>query len=849
MSPKNPRDRRTQGLSAWLPMWVLAAAVGVLVLLSAVLAVQAGAELRGLREQRGDNVLWNVAQLELEHNALQLAIVEARGSADPADASAVTNAFNIYYSRLTLMLEGGSYRSTMEAVDALPVIALLREEARALLPLIDGPPEDLLAALDDTVLATIAPHRIILREISSDVTVSVAERDEASRLQLLELMQSLALLPLLLFLLLVLLAAVIYRLFSALGRRSDQVRRMVGRLQTIITTSRDGIIVTDGDGAITDINEAAAALFDVAPDDVLDAPITRLIPDAPADLSQAAARVTGHRSDGDAVPLEMTIGADEDRDGMVRVYILRDIRHRLAIEQDLRDSRDRALAGERAKARFLAVMSHEMRTPLNGILGTISLLRAANRDPEVQRYIGIMEGSGEMLLGHINDVLDISRLETSGEGVTLTLAPVDLDRLSADLLEGLAPLGDLRGIRMRRVTGFPGGSVILADRLRLRRILLNLLDNALKNTDSGEVTLDVSLSSSGDTPTLEIQVTDTGRGIPAEETSRIFDDYVRLGSDHERQVEGSGLGLGITRRLVEAMSGQIGVESEPGHGSLFWVRIPARRAVLSEADAPSAPRVGQALDVLVVEDNAVNRLILREMLLHDGHRVVEAENGAEGVAQADKQRFDLVLMDLSMPVMDGLAATREIRNGQGPNAKSRIVALTAHVYASGDTACRDAGMDAVITKPLTWPGLRSLLAGLSDQGAPEVAPDLVRRPPPGLDPEPLPLLDAAVFSALVSVMSVPDLAPHLARFRQDGKALLARLGSGEAVDPAEVHALAGAAAMLGARRLHRSLASQESTGAEGHEAPDLRQLWDSTLKALDLAVMAADESVSPRQPD
>ncbi|SDN84812.1 PAS domain S-box-containing protein [Lutimaribacter pacificus] len=808
----------------WMPISVLLAGIALLVAVGLSLGWRGTQEMRLLADSQSDELIWTVTQAEVEFLEFERVILRQMMRGD-GDAAALRDAFDVYYSRLTTLRVSPLYRDYIEAAGQRVRLAELGVRSDALLPLIDADDATLLAGAD-RLLVSVDGMRRDLRRLGSRVMQTVAQRREEMRKGIYAVMRDLAIVVVALLASMGVLSLLVWRLFRFLRARAREMRQTSTRLSTIVTTSQDAIVVTDDDDRITEFNAAAEALFGLGRAVALGQPIGRLCDVAALDGQVRRQRVTGFRREGREVPLEASLGVEGTPFGRIRVYVFRDITHRLAIEEDLRQSRDQALAGERAKARFLAVMSHEMRTPLNGIIGAIGLLRDEVREPRARQYLDILESSGETLLSHVNDVLDITQLEAAN--VALARQVVDLDALSHSVLRGFEPAARARGVRLERMVHMPGSPLVRGDRARLRQILTNLVDNAVKHTSDGTVTLDVSGGGPG-TPLVEIQVSDTGTGIAPGDRGRIFEDFVRLERDDTVAPAGTGLGLGITRRLVEAMGGEIGVESEPGEGSLFWVRLPlpamAAEAVAADPVTESGDSRIAPLRVLVVEDNPVNRFILREMLEKDGHLVDEAENGAAGLELADRSGFDLILMDIAMPGMDGDAVTRRIRAGGGPNAATRIVALTAHVQAAENPETRAAGFDQVVTKPVTWPVLRAVLRG---QAAPVT-------PPPGT----LPLLDTQAPVALQRSLGPGKYAAFLRDFRAGGAELLRMLDSGDTPpDPLrrKIHALAGMAAIVGARRLHGALSDLETALAGGQDtaapAAGIAPLFADTAAAL-----------------
>ena len=357
-----------------------------------------------------------------------------------------------------------------------------------------------------------------------------------------------------------------------------------------------------------------------------------------------------------------------------------------------------------------------MRTPLNGVLGTLELLSSTELDDRQRKFVGVMDSSGKLLLEHVNNVLDISRVDAGMADVAQNT--FDLVALAEDSLEGLRTQATDRGNSLNiNVVGPPIGRV-LGDRKRLRQILFNLVGNAIKFTENGSVTLELEAGACDDI--VEFRVIDSGIGIAEEDLTRIFEDFVTLDTSYQREVEGTGLGLGIVKRLVHLLGGEIGVESEQGDGSVFWFKMPLPRASgrrTSQSRSSTANNeVEGSLSVLVVEDNEINRMVAREMLEQAGCTVAEALDGQDGVRAADAQEFDLILMDISMPKLDGTAATAMIKSGNGPNTMTPIIALTAHALPDDVVRFREAGMADVITKPLSSDRLYAVLAEYSSAG-------------------------------------------------------------------------------------------------------------------------------------
>jgi signal transduction histidine kinase/CheY-like chemotaxis protein len=383
--------------------------------------------------------------------------------------------------------------------------------------------------------------------------------------------------------------------------------------------------------------------------------------------------------------------------------------------RELAEALRRAEAATRAKSEFLAVMSHEIRTPLNGVLGTAQLLQLTPLDEEQRVCVDLIRRSGDGLLLIINDLLDFSkiesgRLELESQAFSVTSEASSLLALlrpTADS-QGTALVGDLRADLPAQVVG---------DGLRLRQVLSNLLSNAIKFTRGGSVQLRVEALATTDTAcTLRFAVEDTGIGIAADALPRIFEPFTQADSSTTRRYGGTGLGLAISARLVGRMGGRLEVDSAPGRGSTFHFTLTLALAPRAGANPrPATPheevRPLPPLRVLLAEDNAVNQALGLRLLAKLGLQVTLAVDGAEAVKKASEAEFDVVLMDLQMPQLDGLAATRAIRQLALPS-QPLIVALTANAFSSDREACFAAGMDDFLTKPLRLDALRSLLAAV-----------------------------------------------------------------------------------------------------------------------------------------
>ncbi|WP_395443405.1 ATP-binding protein [Caulobacter sp. UC70_42] len=370
---------------------------------------------------------------------------------------------------------------------------------------------------------------------------------------------------------------------------------------------------------------------------------------------------------------------------------------------DLRAARAEAEAAAAVKGEFLANMSHELRTPLTAVIGFANLAaEEADLSPRARRYLDRIAAGGQTLLTTINDILDFSRLEAGR--IALNVRPTNVADLVAEVLELTSAGAMAKGLTLGAdgLAALP--AQVMIDPERVRQVLVNLVGNAVKFTDAGKVSLAVVHQENR----LRIAVVDTGRGVAAEDQALLFARFSQIDAALNRQHGGTGLGLAISRGLVELMGGEIGVESEEGKGARFWFEIPADVAQTDDeaSDEDDLPLPPPGSRVLVVDDNAGNRELVRSVLEAVGVEVAEARDGEEGVAAAAAETYDAILMDLRMPRLDGVSAAQRIRAEQGPSSGAPIIAFSADVRLGP----LDPVFDGATPKPLTVMSLLSTLA-------------------------------------------------------------------------------------------------------------------------------------------
>ena len=519
--------------------------------------------------------------------------------------------------------------------------------------------------------------------------------------------------------------------FTDVERLRRDAERARATLDSALDSMAEGFLLCDADDRIVATNRKIRELFAATADTVPLAPGQRyedvLAAKLAADMTHVTdderaaylrERLARRRAPGGAFAFAQADGTvievleARGPDGST-VSLYRDVTKERRTAGELASAKQAAEEANRAKTRFLATMSHEIRTPMNGLLGMAELFAATDLDERQRGYLAVIERSAAALLTIIDDILDYSKLESGA--MRLERGVFDPVELVGEAVALMSATADKKGLALAANAAPEVPRAVTGDATRVRQVLLNLLGNAIKFTQTGRISLGVELGRIPGAASVVFSVADTGIGIAPDAQARLFERFSQADETIARRFGGTGLGLAISRELVRLMGGELGVESREGAGSTFRFSVPLHAVDAAAAparDAAPAPTAGAgvSLDLLVAEDNEINRIVVGEMLARMGHRHEFAIDGVEALAKAGAKRYDAILMDAQMPGMDGDEATRRIRQLPAPFAQVPIVALTANAMAGDREIYLAAGMNDYVSKPVRAADLAAALA-------------------------------------------------------------------------------------------------------------------------------------------
>ncbi|WP_334102669.1 hybrid sensor histidine kinase/response regulator [Methanothrix soehngenii] len=511
-------------------------------------------------------------------------------------------------------------------------------------------------------------------------------------------------------------------------RFEDELKKSEAKNRALLDAIPDAIFLLDKEGNFLDYRAPNSSILYAPPEAFMGKNIHSIMPQDLVELTMnnlGLARQSGKMqvfeyqlpTNGEIKHFEARINLCEGGDFLA---LVRDVTERKRSDEMLWKAKEETEAAAKAKSEFLANMSHEIRTPLNAVIGLTGLLLDTDLTHEQRNYLEIVRDSGDSLLSVINNILDFSKID--GGMMELEHSPFDLRRCIESTMDLMVTRAAEKGLVLKVVLDDQLPTMLVGDASRLRQVLANLLSNAVKFTDKGFVEVSVRGNAIPEGFELRFDVLDTGIGMPQDKLDRLFMPFSQIDSSITRRYGGTGLGLAISKRLVEMMGGRIWAKSDLGVGSTFSfavkVKLPCMQSVQHKVKdlipvikPPIEGHFQQArpLSILLAEDNAVNQMVLLQMLRKIGYQADLASNGFDVLAALDRQAYDVILMDIQMPDMDGFEATRRILARFPKKKRPRIIALTAHALNGDRERCLEAGMDSYLSKPVKIEDLQSAL--------------------------------------------------------------------------------------------------------------------------------------------
>ncbi|MBY6201021.1 response regulator [Maritalea mobilis] len=818
-----------------------------------------------MREAEGDNRAWNVSQLETDYQDFLFALRDARDAFQSGPPLSIQRTdsemrleFDIFYSRITAFnatLRRSEFEDEFRArLDQLLTFRDLTADA------VDAITAGDIAALD-ALYSNVIAFEVDIRELTVGALHALVSRAEAARLEEQRLLRSFLGQAVLLLVLTLVSASLALRLLGLIRRQAEETLQAQALVNKAFEGAQEGVLVCDADGRILLSNPTAREIFGYDPGELEGKLLEETV--VPAfrmrryrmGMAEALAQVRagesgglgpiqfeGLRSDGEVFKASVALRAEAAYDEALRIFVfVRDITERFEFEERLRVALHEAREHSDAKGRFLATMSHELRTPLHGVVASLDLLRNGEFDDETSSLLATAKSCSERALTQIDYALDAIRSEGDNE------APAPFDPVAAvrSIIAEMEPLARLEGnVISLDLHGLEDRTRISGQPKAYARTVFNLVGNAVKFTSGGHITIRLENRPTRGAEARELltEVRDTGPGIERKDWEKIFDPFEQSEATHQAAANpGFGLGLSIVKQDVARMRGRIEVDSEVGQGACFRFTIPfveVGASAAPQADrrdgetvtAKRTPRQPMYSRALVVDDNPVNCALVARMLEQMGIATQCCVSGAEAVEMARTRRYGLILMDVRMPVMDGVEATEIIRRG-GASRDAVIIGITAHVDFTSSEAYRGSGMTSVLIKPFGKKDLARHLEEHRTAGHADVAvPDMS---------------DEARHRALVALRDALDLIGDKVGFALASDVCAgarAAIAAARAKDPTtadKAHSAAGSALMLGLSDLGRLLQDLErmADAAEPTDTQALRTL----LSSLTLEVHTVDE--------
>lgn len=836
------RDKLMRGFlqrinPAWLGVVALVfGLLGFAVLLWSEQVVES--ELYDLRETQTDNSTWVVVQLEIDYQNLRWALRDAaeypKGAVPEDIAETAMRYFDIFYGRVT------NSEARLAQIDEMAVLPeRINEPRKRILAVRDEMADIIDAAPDPTsidfanLLARLEELHGLPRVVSVDAQQSIVKLSSDRFERQMSLQRYFLIISVMMVAVIFIVCGISLVMARDLSRKNTQISRISSMLQRTFDASHDAIIVSNAKGDITFSSLAAEKLFGT-PDSTLvgkrmqDVVIPkRFLPTFQDEMRCLTSHRRGKIVDQGCIrtvcrsphvglfSAEITAVSDTDSNNQpVIIAFVRDVSARTKVERLQRLARLEAEQLARSKEQFIAVVSHELRTPIHGIIASLDLLTDHEMSPAVKSLISVAQRSADITRDLVEEVLEAAHLQSdTPTDPTEAFDPKAVVMGIAQLMESVAHPKNTDIVLDKG--DWPSGKILGRQRA-FRYALRNLVSNAVKFTSNGTIT--IRLKSGTTHPDwMRVEVEDTGPGISPADHGRIFNDFESIDQTPGANITGTGLGLGIVRRSVNSLGGELGLESELGKGAMFWFEIPAIFSTKEEEDSPDPSRStapkrvekaepGSAGKAIIIDDNSTNRFVVEKMMERLGYEVVSFASGKPAVLRSRDTKFDVILTDINMPGMSGYEVLRSIRDG-GASAQAMVVAVTAQGTAGVSELDDGLQFDGVLSKPMTHDDLADMLSARRDEQSTSKGDDTT-------EGESDLLLNPQTIDELVEMLGTEHTQKIITRAFDDAEAALTRVLEGKAEaceDVADrVHHALGSLGFIGADRLNEALRELEN---------------------------------------